>query len=233
MSRGASQHLRQIHHQQQNETQKQKQQQGWAQPHAWQAFQTYLFVSEWSNSSRYLHPIAFGVSFLHSRISIDNLVLLFSTSHLPRSVAQTPRRLRLEIEIKWHSKCNRLYLPDGCIGIVSESKKRDSTFEPLWKDMEQLGTRSSSAIYLQLLWMSPLRPPPSRHPWRDFSRALHMAPAAGLLPRITHGAYNSHSCRDSSRALHMAPATGLLCGSRTVFSWHLWSSEWSDPHCSL
>jgi len=35
MSRGASQHLRQIHHQQQNETQKQKQQQGWAQPHAW------------------------------------------------------------------------------------------------------------------------------------------------------------------------------------------------------
>jgi len=35
MSKGASQHLRQIHHQQQNETQKQKQQQGWAQQHAW------------------------------------------------------------------------------------------------------------------------------------------------------------------------------------------------------
>ena len=38
MSRGASQHLRQIHQQQQNETQKQKQQQGWARmTRAWAA----------------------------------------------------------------------------------------------------------------------------------------------------------------------------------------------------
>ena len=34
MSRGALQHLRQIHQQQQNATQMQQQQQGWAQPHA-------------------------------------------------------------------------------------------------------------------------------------------------------------------------------------------------------
>ena len=38
MSRGVSQHLRQIHQQQQNATQKQKQQQGWAQQHAWHAW---------------------------------------------------------------------------------------------------------------------------------------------------------------------------------------------------
>jgi len=37
MSRGTSQHLRQIHQQQQNVTQKQKQQQVWAQQHAWHA----------------------------------------------------------------------------------------------------------------------------------------------------------------------------------------------------
>jgi len=37
MSRGASQHLRQIHKQQQNTIQKQKQQQGWAQQQAWHA----------------------------------------------------------------------------------------------------------------------------------------------------------------------------------------------------
>ena len=30
-------------------------------------------------------------------------------SLLPRSVEKRPGRLRLEIEIKWHSKCNRLY----------------------------------------------------------------------------------------------------------------------------
>ena len=34
----------------------------------------------------------------------------FSTPLWPRSLAQRPRRLRLEIEIRWHSKCNRLYL---------------------------------------------------------------------------------------------------------------------------
>ena len=34
----------------------------------------------------------------------------FSRSLLPRSVEKRPRRLWLEIEIKWHSKCNRLYL---------------------------------------------------------------------------------------------------------------------------
>ena len=38
MSRGASQHIRQIHQQQQNAIQKQKQQQGWAQQHAWHAW---------------------------------------------------------------------------------------------------------------------------------------------------------------------------------------------------
>jgi len=55
-------------------------------------------------------PIAFGVSFLHSQISIDNLVLYIyiykiSRSLVPRSVEKRPSHLRLEIEIKWHSKC--------------------------------------------------------------------------------------------------------------------------------
>ena len=37
MSRGAPQHLQQIHQQQQIATQKQKQEQGWTQPHSWHA----------------------------------------------------------------------------------------------------------------------------------------------------------------------------------------------------
>jgi len=56
-----------------------------------------------------IQPIAFGVSFLQSRIWIDHLV---SRSLLPRSVEKRPRRLRLKIEVKWHSKCNTLYHSD-------------------------------------------------------------------------------------------------------------------------
>jgi len=54
-----------------------------------------------------VQPIAFGVSFLQSRISIDNLVLWFL---LQRSVEKRPIRLRLEIKVKWHTICNRLYI---------------------------------------------------------------------------------------------------------------------------
>ena len=56
-----------------------------------------------------LQSVAFGVSFLLSQISIDTLVLYVSRSLLPRSVEKRAMRLRLEIEMKWHSKCNRLY----------------------------------------------------------------------------------------------------------------------------
>ena len=48
---------------------------------------------------------AFGVSFLHSQISIDDQVLLVA---LPRSVESKLIKLRLELEIESHSKCNRL-----------------------------------------------------------------------------------------------------------------------------
>jgi len=36
-------------------------------------------------------------------------ILTYYRSLLPRSVEKRPRRLRLEIEIIWHSKCNSLY----------------------------------------------------------------------------------------------------------------------------
>jgi len=52
-------------------------------------------------------------SLLHLECHFFNLqsqsIILFSRSLLPRSVEKRPRRLRLEIEIKWHSKCNGLY----------------------------------------------------------------------------------------------------------------------------
>jgi len=44
-------------------------------------------------------------------------MIWFSGSLLPRSVRTRPRRLRLEIEIEWHSKCNRLYLWDTVFDI--------------------------------------------------------------------------------------------------------------------
>jgi len=51
---------------------------------------------------------------LHLKWPFFNLksqsLMQFSRSLLPRSVEKRPRRLWLEIEIKWHSKCNRLYL---------------------------------------------------------------------------------------------------------------------------
>jgi len=54
-------------------------------------------------------PPPFGVIFFQFQISIDDLVL-YRPSLLPRSVEKRPRRLRLEMEIKRHSKCNRLYM---------------------------------------------------------------------------------------------------------------------------
>ena len=62
-----------------------------------------------TNTFKYtiLQPIWFGVSFLQSQNSIYYLVLdvSFATSVEKRSI-----RLRLENEIKWNSKCDRLYL---------------------------------------------------------------------------------------------------------------------------
>ena len=49
----------------------------------------------------------FGVSFF-SRKSPSRIV--FSGSYLSRSVEQRPMSLRLENEIQWHYKCNRMYL---------------------------------------------------------------------------------------------------------------------------
>ena len=60
---------------------------------------------KWECRSRFVQPVAFGVSFLQSQISIHDL---FFKSLLPRSVEKRPMRLRLEIEIQWHSECNRL-----------------------------------------------------------------------------------------------------------------------------
>jgi len=52
-------------------------------------------------------------SLLHLECHFFNLesqsIIQFSRSLLPHSVEKRPGRLRLEIEIKWHSKCNRLY----------------------------------------------------------------------------------------------------------------------------
>jgi len=58
-------------------------------------------------------------------------------------------------------------LQDSYIVIFSELKSWNSTFEPLRKGKGRRGTRWSSG--LQLLWMSQLRPPPSRHPWQQLS----------------------------------------------------------------
>jgi len=66
-----------------------------------------------------------GASFFHSRHSIVDLVLsLFckvSRSLLPTFIEREPMRLRLEIEIEWHSKCNTysLYLGFNLIIKVS------------------------------------------------------------------------------------------------------------------
>jgi len=65
-----------------------------------------------------VQPIAFGVLFLQSQISIDDLRLEVSFSSFPRSLLprsevllkKRPIRLRHEIEIQWNSKCNRLYV---------------------------------------------------------------------------------------------------------------------------
>jgi len=45
----------------------------------------------------------------HFFILYSQSMILFSRSLLPRSVEKRPRRLRLEIEIKWRSKCNSRY----------------------------------------------------------------------------------------------------------------------------
>ena len=53
-------------------------------------------------------------SLLHFGCHCFNIIfrsmIYFSRSLLPSFIEKRPVRLRLEIEIKWHSKCNRLYL---------------------------------------------------------------------------------------------------------------------------
>jgi len=46
----------------------------------------------------------------HFFILESQSTIYFSRSLLPRSFEKRPRRLRLEIEIQWHSKCKRLYI---------------------------------------------------------------------------------------------------------------------------
>jgi len=62
--------------------------------------------------SNYLHAINYSLLYLecHFFILKSQTMFLFSRSLLPRSVEKRPRRLRLEIEFEWHSKCNRLYM---------------------------------------------------------------------------------------------------------------------------
>jgi len=53
-----------------------------------------------------LQPIVFQ-SVISSISNLDSMCS-FSRSRLPRSLAKRPRRLRLEMKMEWHSKCNRL-----------------------------------------------------------------------------------------------------------------------------
>ena len=46
----------------------------------------------------------------HFFILKSQSIIYFSRSHLTRFVEMRPRRVKLEIQIKWHSKCNRLYI---------------------------------------------------------------------------------------------------------------------------
>jgi len=52
----------------------------------------------------------------------------FSTSRLPRSVGKRPRRLRLVIEIEWHSAGNRLYVQYYGVTTISSLLKMIGLF---------------------------------------------------------------------------------------------------------
>jgi len=71
----------------------------------------------------------------HFFILKSQSMIKFSRSLLPRSVEKRPRRLGLEIEIKWHSKYNRLYIynqPKWKISIVSINFPSRLKFLQLW-----------------------------------------------------------------------------------------------------
>ena len=69
-------------------------------------FSSSLWIYSW------LSTLTPSSSQLHSKCHILSLksqsLIFFSRSLLPRSVENRPMRLRLQIEIGWHSKCNRL-----------------------------------------------------------------------------------------------------------------------------
>jgi len=79
----------------------------------------YLYLH--THTCLYIHTHTFTYIYLDIEICLLHLGCHFfnlksqsmfnsSRSLLPRSVENRPRRLRLEIEIEWHSKCNRLYM---------------------------------------------------------------------------------------------------------------------------
>ena len=67
--------------------------------------------------------------------SISNLNPL-SWSLLPPSVEKRPMRLRFEIEIEWHSKCNRLYFFE-VRWLVHQSARKKSCWGPVGVELNQ------------------------------------------------------------------------------------------------
>jgi len=70
-------------------------------------------------------PIAFGVSLqMRSCIFKSQSMVSFSRSPSPSFTEKRRSRLRLEIKIAWHSKCNRLYR--HYYGALTFAKSYDS-----------------------------------------------------------------------------------------------------------
>ena len=104
MSRGALQHLRQIHQQQQNATQMQQQQQGWTQPHAWHARGQQLEKQAWSLkdliSCQQTCVFKFKIVFLRGKQNVPPAIKQYknrgNASNLVQSHFGSPQLKRLE-----------------------------------------------------------------------------------------------------------------------------------------
>jgi len=71
------------------------------------------------NESESCRTYAFGVSFLQSQ----NSIIEFFTSLLKRSVEKRPIRLKLDLKIECHSRCDRLYMLYSLVYIIHERQK--------------------------------------------------------------------------------------------------------------
>ena len=84
-------------------------------------FHTYgwFMARIWNSETAHMKesPHTHQYSLLHLECHFFNLksqsMFKFSRSLLPRSVANRPMRLRLEMKIEWYSKCNGLYIHSG------------------------------------------------------------------------------------------------------------------------